>query len=69
MQQYRSLISGRVADHRRVFASSSMSSPDTESAITLCYDNVTATVRLHIKDLARLVGIKVEATTIDRKWT
>ncbi|KAJ6552615.1 hypothetical protein DFH09DRAFT_1085795 [Mycena vulgaris] len=39
--------------------------PEAESAITLFHDNVTAIVCLHIKDLARLVWIKVEATNID----
>ncbi|KAJ6507585.1 hypothetical protein DFH09DRAFT_1101190 [Mycena vulgaris] len=34
--------------------------PEAEGVITLCHDNVTAIVRLHIKDLARLVWIKVE---------
>ncbi|KAJ6615734.1 hypothetical protein B0H10DRAFT_1949739 [Mycena sp. CBHHK59/15] len=38
---------------------------EAESAITLCHDNVTAIVRLHIKHLARLVWMKVEATTIE----
>jgi hypothetical protein len=32
--------------------------PETESASTLCPDNVTAIVHLHIKDLVRLVWMK-----------
>jgi hypothetical protein len=32
--------------------------PETESASTLCPDNVTTIVHLHIKDLARLVWMK-----------